>query len=69
MIPFHGPLPKPEDYGLTPEQFAPLLEQVLDECAEIAVDGIMAGLDRDPRFSPRIALALARRLQRRYGGT
>ncbi|MFI7618035.1 helix-turn-helix domain-containing protein [Nonomuraea terrae] len=56
-------VPNPADYGLTPEEAGPLIEQVLDERAELIVDGIMDVIARDPR----VAMALARRLERRYG--
>lgn len=61
-------IPNPADYGLTPEEAGPLIDQVLDERAEIIVDGIMDVITRDPRVAPRVAMALARRLERRYGG-
>ncbi|GGO83471.1 hypothetical protein [Nonomuraea cavernae] len=60
-------LPNPADYGLTPEQADACIDQVLDQRAEAIVDGIMESFARMPVMTPRVALALARRLQRRYG--
>jgi len=61
-------LPNPADYRLTPEQADALTEQALDERAELIVDGIMQTIARNPVITPRVAMALARRLARRYGG-
>lgn len=56
-----------DPYGLTPEQREEAIETVLNEQAEVIVDGMMSVLDRTARFSPRVAHALIRRLTRRYG--
>ncbi|GHE28673.1 hypothetical protein GCM10017673_33950 [Streptosporangium violaceochromogenes] len=54
-------------YGLTDAQRETAINHVLNQRAELIVDGIMSVLDRDPRITPRVAQALARRLTRRYG--
>lgn len=60
-------LPDPADYGLTPEEAAPLIEQVLDERAQVVVDGAIRALTNHPLVTERVARVLVDRLKRWYG--